>query len=89
MAAKKAAISMSCFLVNKCGMLIGSFVIKPGLLYSSTLLSKNCLSSLSFILQTKHYHHSLTAIGSSSSMSSISNSMRLVISLKEVRRCTV
>lgn len=43
MAAKKPAISMSCFLEKECGMHIGSAAIKEGWLYAFTLLFKNAV----------------------------------------------
>src|ERR1700759_1956555 len=50
MAAKKPAISMSCFLLNRCGMLMGSLAIKDGRLYSSTFLSRNLRRSFAVSL---------------------------------------
>src|ERR1044071_1790972 len=39
--AKNPAISISCFVENRCGMQMGSSFIKNGCVYSSTFLSKN------------------------------------------------
>src|SRR5687767_8646584 len=49
-AAKKAAISISCCLVNRCGIETGSSLTKAGWLNSITLRSKNSFSDGSFML---------------------------------------
>ena len=51
MAAKKAAISISCFFLNKCGIQIGSAAINKGWLNSATFISKKLLSSGSFTMR--------------------------------------
>lgn len=40
-AAKNPAISISCFFLKRCGMEIGSSLMKDGRLYSAAFLSKN------------------------------------------------
>ncbi len=50
--AKKAAISMSCFRVKRCGTETGSLAINEGRLYSSTFLSKK---SFSFWFTVQNY----------------------------------
>ena len=44
-AAKNAAISISCFLEKRCGMQIGSLLIKSGRLYCATFISRKSFSS--------------------------------------------
>lgn len=74
-AEKNPAISISCFLLNKCGILMGSFEIKEGRLYSLTFLSRNSFSlSVSIdeflteqmadpVLRARHFLNQLSASG--------------------------
>ena len=54
MAAKKAAISISCFLAKRCGIQIGSFAIKVGWLYNSTFLFKKSFKENVVVIRYPH-----------------------------------